>query len=516
MLRILSLKEILHAGILLWLSLLFVGLSSCSDDDDDQDPDIAPTVSFKDLGNNSTVWNIVKATLEVNDDKGVEKVEVYVDGVLLQTLTAAPYEITWDTQHATESTHAIRAVVTDVAGNKSEAEVTVVVKNVLFSSDIAADQLDDEEYGFVILTDDNGNVIASKEYHNGEHIELRSPGFNGETFTVTEILVGTFGGFPISLWTFPQIERGQWAVFDAAPRKLVVTANLSLSNGVAEGGHYRFVTNISSFEVTDPNDVEAIAILPASSKFYVARDNDDPADPDTYALFSSINQGGNGAIDLGQVVQTLSSMTISFPQDAFNSQVDLTGYPVVGDYTESYFLHTVTGTATLKINYPGNAFPLYHCKTHYSTDAFHFTSGRNGTSYNLTPFSYSPGEYTVAGGELNYSVSGDFDYASIWWRRDVAPYNTRWVFILPEGSGKKVALPDLNEALSGMMAAHDAGFDFNEYAPDFTQPNERSAFQEYEIIEGYEGLKTLIRNSDKGLAEMTRTPLNYTTLQFNP
>jgi hypothetical protein len=509
MLRILSLKDALRAGIVLSLCLSLFTLSSCSDDDEDPDPDNAPTVSFKNLGNNSTVWNTVSATLEVNDDKGIAKVEVYIDGVLHQTLTTAPYELTWDTRNASESTHAIRVVVTDAAGNESKAEVAVTVRNILLSFDVAADQLESGERGFVVLSDDNGVVIASTEYHNSNHIEMRSTNFSGEKFTVTEILTETYDEYSdADLHTFSQVERGAWTVYDSDNVREEVTANLSFSNGIVGGGHYLFATNASNLQTSDLSYATNIGIFPTSSKLYVARYNVDPSVPDTYGLFSSISAGNNAVINMSQVNQPLSSVSVDFPAGASFLEVFLEAFPVTGNYTDSYRIYSVASeTSPLKIEYPGSAFPSYYSETFYRTNDFYFSSGRNSAFYHLTPFQHS-GEFSYVNGKLNYSASGNYDFATIAWGVVSEGSESQWTFYVPKGSSQSVAIPDLNTAMSALVP------DFAKYIPDFTGSHDGYGFHEYELFDGYDGFKTFIRNSDGGMMDLWDRPVNYTLIEI--
>lgn len=509
MLRILSLNDALRAGILLSLCLSLFGLSSCSNDDEDPDPDNAPTVNFKNLGNNSTVWNTVSATLEVNDDNGVAKVEVYIDGTLHQTLTTAPYELTWDTRNASESNHTIKVVVTDAAGNETKAEVTVTVRNILLSFDVAADQLESGERGFVVLSDDNGVVIASTEYHNGNRIELRSPSFSGEKFTVTEILTENYGeSSDADMHTFPQVERGTWVVYDSDNLREEVDANLSFSNGIVGGGYYHFVTNATNLTTSDLSYATNIEIFPNSSKLYVARYNDDPSVPDTYGLFPSIVAGNNPAINMSQVNQPLSSVSIDFPAGATFLEVYLEAFPVTGNYTDSYRINSFASeTSPLRIDYPGSAFPSYYSETFYRTNDFYFSSGRTTAFYNLTPFQHS-GEFSYTDNKLNYSASGNYDFARIAWGVVHESSESEWTFYVPKGSSQSVAIPDLNETMSALIS------DFAKYIPDFTTPHDGYGFHEYELFDGYDGFKTFIRNSDGGISDLLDRPVNYTLIEI--
>jgi outer membrane protein assembly factor BamB len=84
--------------------------------------DAAPTVSITAPANNASVSGSVRIAATATDDKGVTKVEFFVDGALIATDTAAPYETSWT---ATPGAHTIRAVATDTAGQTATASVSV-------------------------------------------------------------------------------------------------------------------------------------------------------------------------------------------------------------------------------------------------------------------------------------------------------------------------------------------------------------------------------------------------------
>lgn len=61
---------------------------------------------------------------------GVAKVELYVDGALAQTDTAAPYTFSWNTTSATNGSHTLTAKAYDLANNNAtSAGVTITVNN---------------------------------------------------------------------------------------------------------------------------------------------------------------------------------------------------------------------------------------------------------------------------------------------------------------------------------------------------------------------------------------------------
>ncbi len=102
-------------------------------DDAPQSPDTTPpTASITSPANNATVSGTTTVAASATDDRGVTKVEFYLDGALQSTDTASPYSWAWDTTpQANGSLHSLTAKSYDAAGNTTtSAAVSVTVSNV--------------------------------------------------------------------------------------------------------------------------------------------------------------------------------------------------------------------------------------------------------------------------------------------------------------------------------------------------------------------------------------------------
>lgn len=90
--------------------------------------DLPPTVNVTAPANGATVSGTVTVTATASDDKGVARVEFFVDGALAATDTTAPYSFAWDTNAVSNGPHALKAVVFDTANQSAtdnDTQVTV-------------------------------------------------------------------------------------------------------------------------------------------------------------------------------------------------------------------------------------------------------------------------------------------------------------------------------------------------------------------------------------------------------
>jgi hypothetical protein len=90
--------------------------------------DSPPKVVILSPAANSELSGKVDIIAEASDDKGIAKVEFYIDAVLKTTSTAAPYSYSWDTTQYREGLHTVKVIAYDSIGQTAVAQCTVVVK----------------------------------------------------------------------------------------------------------------------------------------------------------------------------------------------------------------------------------------------------------------------------------------------------------------------------------------------------------------------------------------------------
>ncbi len=107
-----------------WVDSITVGPPSASADT------TPPTVNVTAPANGATVSGTVDVTASASDAVGVQKVEFYVDGSLVETDTAAPFTFTWNTVGVANGGHALMAKAYDAANNiGTDNDTTVTVSN---------------------------------------------------------------------------------------------------------------------------------------------------------------------------------------------------------------------------------------------------------------------------------------------------------------------------------------------------------------------------------------------------
>jgi hypothetical protein len=88
---------------------------------------IPPTVSLTAPSDGAVVTGSVSLSATASDNVGVSKVEFYVDNALYTTITASPYNVSWNTSSLTAGTvHTIQAKAYDAAGNTTLSTIAHV------------------------------------------------------------------------------------------------------------------------------------------------------------------------------------------------------------------------------------------------------------------------------------------------------------------------------------------------------------------------------------------------------
>lgn len=87
----------------------------------------APEVVLTSPAPGENVFGDVKIIASINDNVKVTSVEFLVNGEIVSTLDAAPYEAVWDAREALEGQHYVQVKAYDAAGNMGESELVTII-----------------------------------------------------------------------------------------------------------------------------------------------------------------------------------------------------------------------------------------------------------------------------------------------------------------------------------------------------------------------------------------------------
>ena len=127
--------------------------------------DDPPSVSIISPQNNSTIGGQVTIQVSATDDRGIQKVEFYIDNERKSTDLGSPYSWVWDTTSYSEGQHTIKVIAYDTANNAAYDEIVVNVSKDIQTDNPPSVQITSPQNGATIsgqvtiqitASDDNG------------------------------------------------------------------------------------------------------------------------------------------------------------------------------------------------------------------------------------------------------------------------------------------------------------------------------------------------------------------------
>ena len=88
-----------------------------------------PTVSITSPANGATISGAVNFSMNATDNVGIDRVELFVDGISLAIERFLPYEVSLDTRALSNGAHILLARAFDAANNQSSSQINVTVSN---------------------------------------------------------------------------------------------------------------------------------------------------------------------------------------------------------------------------------------------------------------------------------------------------------------------------------------------------------------------------------------------------
>jgi hypothetical protein len=89
-------------------------------------PDLAPSVFLTAPTTGATFVDVLRVRAGAADDRGVARVELWIDGVRRATDTSAPYAFDWQApRKLSYGSHKVTVKVFDTAGNQASASASV-------------------------------------------------------------------------------------------------------------------------------------------------------------------------------------------------------------------------------------------------------------------------------------------------------------------------------------------------------------------------------------------------------
>jgi len=113
---------------------------------------VPPTITIVEPSDGDTLSGIIVVKADAKDNRGVERVDFYLDGVKRSSGMVPPFVWTWNTRDDTNGEHTIRAEVVDTGGNTASDDVSVIVSNDFTPPSILRTLPEDKSTGVPVTT----------------------------------------------------------------------------------------------------------------------------------------------------------------------------------------------------------------------------------------------------------------------------------------------------------------------------------------------------------------------------
>ncbi len=88
-----------------------------------------PTVEILSPENGSTVQGTIKVVVNVSDDYGIDRVELYLNDTMVGVLSSPPWEFNLDTSKLDDGTYILKVTAYDEVGNSNSETIVIKVSN---------------------------------------------------------------------------------------------------------------------------------------------------------------------------------------------------------------------------------------------------------------------------------------------------------------------------------------------------------------------------------------------------
>lgn len=478
------------AGFFTVVILIF--FSACEDEKELVDRE-EPKITITSPGDQPFLKGTVTIEGTATDDQTVANMQIFIDGVLINEVSANTISVEWDTKSVTEGEHDLKMVATDASGKQTAVTEKVLVKNYFFTVMLKNHVIPEYVDVWFFVSRQDGSLVSLKQHEQGKTtVQLETPDdfAKGQKFTLS---------------TFYHVHKSNASI---------PSTNLVMEPGLEPGDYTRTVQvyvhhqNFLGHHQVEVTDIESAYYTMVDDDF--SNYHEKVIVENKLSLDISLHNEGPTSIKIlhdfsaPPRYKTLYDLTDNgFTQVSFEDFSDMTGrYTPSGDDPNSIPVSVTGGFpnsgdyGTLDLHllylplYQGNekVFPLF-IAPHEKYEEYLFSATENklgGYEVHVRIGTEPPTAFRRCNAILNsfthttnviqVEAAGDFDQwilSGAWGETvDFYTFSRYWAIRLPVGANHTIHLPQLPEQL------------VNDY--DFVS-NEELVFTRTEFID-YDGL----------------------------
>ena len=418
-----------------YISFFIIALLYCSTSCKDNLEE-TPALFFANPKNESVLWNTV--TLDLNSSAVVgDKIDLFLSDSLIGTITQSPYTFNLNTKSIQDGNYVLKAIS---AGDQTTAFVKISIRNNLLVLNVDNNHLTSGTRGFLFLSDREGTTLTSVELKNGDQIKISNENYPYENFILSETYVT--GTRAMSIYSFQEVPRGEWTLLKKNEYPGIIN-NIGLDFTDISSAYY-YVSSSGDAEFLYSKSSMDLSINKTPTKLFIREFNNSV---NRFKIVHDLNPMGRQTISLSDISTPLDIEKIVLSGGTNKrGTVRLFGFPTGNNFQEYYNLGIFfSKNAEIKIEYPGNGFPVYGSTSFYKDDDITINSFQLGKKSDLLPFNVEVSFKRTASLTATVSTFGDIDMFAASWSYFNEKSNTSayWAMFGPPGRSQIIKLPEL-------------------------------------------------------------------------
>ncbi len=430
------------------LSLLFIAylcaFMACEDKVNE-----TPSLGFSQPKNGAIIWNTFTLDLRATAELGDSEIDLFLGDSLIGTISKPPYTFDFNTKSIPDGDYELRAVSSDT---QLKAEVKISIRNSLLVMKVDSDHLPAGVRGFLFLSDKDGKALASREFKNGDQVNI-STDYPYTNFTLSEAYVN--GTQAISVYSFQEIPRGHWTLLENNEFPAVIN-NIGLDFTDISSAYY-FISSSGDAEFLYSKSSMDLRVSKTPTKLFI-REYNNPINH--FKIVNNLDPTNRQTISLSGIIEPLAieNVTLSGAMNKRGS-VKLFGFTTQNNFQEYYNLGTFfSKNGVIKIEYPANGFPIYGSTSFYKDDVLTINSFQFNKKSDLLPMNAEVNFKGLPGLSASVSTFGDIDiYTAAWaYFNEKSNSAAYWAMVGPTGRSQTIRLPDVPREV--ILAASNVNF----------------------------------------------------------
>ncbi len=404
-----------------------------------------------------------------------------------------------------------------------DTETPIGSFDILFTTKIPDNlyQLGGNGHGIVFASDDQGGVLAAKEFHKGDDISLKPDQvFAGKTITLTVVYVfknpDKTNDYALEAYTYTDVPRGvQWnewgQIFPPAQATAAGAINATVTKSSGWSGDALYLATDYTVRSTDFGNSNTWhqEVTFGTSESLVAWE--DASDNFRFAVYKNLTPGQALEINTDDLTQIMAKETVPVPGNTRSLTVRLWGVP---DRNESTLNYYVGGTSLNKNNDYNVKFPdidlfeTFDAATDLHTDDYELHTSHHDAKYDITPIDHQFSWTASQVGNITFSTASNaMDMVKLQWsygEHGPNPYGYgEWFVFTAPGKDRMATLPTLPALVTNLIGNRGIREEF---------ARNTVTFGAYDGVEGYAGWIALSTGTGSGMMNAYRLKKDWTEM----